>query len=140
LLAFASASPGASAEGLQVHPEHSSDGVYQLSWDSSGEVVIEESRDGSFEAPNVVYRGPDRAATLTGRPDGRYFYRLRSLASHRADTESARVIVQHHPLSRALAFFAVGLLVFTATVVLVLRGAESEGTGARAGLEAVRRG
>lgn len=123
---------------LIARPPVSADGVYQLSWNLEGaidrELLLEESREPSFLETRVVYRGPDRATTLTGRSDGAYFYRLQpsTPSSMPSDGESvplaatmAHVVVAHHPLPRALGFFVVGFIVFAATVGLVLRGPES---------------
>jgi hypothetical protein len=38
-------------------------------------------------------------------------------------SEPVTVTVAHHPLSRAVAFFTVGALVFLATLGLIVRGA-----------------
>lgn len=130
----------AGAIALDVKPSRSTDGVYQLSWQAKGKVVLEEARDPGFTDPRVVYRGRDQATTLTGRRDGVYYYRLAPVppaTSGRAtsqgqglaaDGEGASIPVQvrvaHHSLVRALGVFAVGLAVFAATVRLVLAGPE----------------
>lgn len=110
------------AAGFEASPSTSSDGVYQLSWASDGTVVVEESRDEAFRDARVLYRGTDLATTVTGRSDGVYFYRLRRVEGGDASAPVLRVVVAHHPLSRALAFFGLGAVVFGSTVVLVVRG------------------
>ncbi len=127
----------ASAVGLDVKPSRSTDGVYQLFWESKGEVLLEEARDPGFTDSRIVYRGRDQATTLTGRRDGVYYYRLSSASTasvggrsedgrpaRRTDRSSVplQVRVEHHSLLRALSVFAVGLAVFAATVRLVLAG------------------
>jgi hypothetical protein len=114
------------AEAFEVSPGLSPDGVYQLKWPPRGPVVLEESRDRAFDDAVVVYRGRDHATTLTGRPDGTYFYRLRPDGSATGASLETSVTVSHHSLPRALGFFAVGLGVFVATVALVVRGADPD--------------
>jgi hypothetical protein len=133
---------GARADlGLRADPSRALDGVYQLSWSRDGGVRIEESRRPDFAGSRIVYEGRDQAATLSGRADGVYYYRALPLDSGDSATapgdtarrargagaegESVpivRVDVRHHPLGRAMAFFAVGLVVFASTVGLVIRG------------------
>ena len=129
----------ASAVGLDAKPSRSTDGVYQLSWESKGEVLLEEARDPGFTDSRIVYRGRDQATTLTGRRDGVYYYRLsfasaasiggsseKGLSARRTERSPVplQVRVEHHSLLRALSVFAVGLAVFAATVRLVLAGPE----------------
>ena len=130
--------PAAGAAGLEAKPSRSTDGVYQLSWESKGKVLLEEARDPGFTDSRIVYRGRDQATTLTGRRDGVYYYRLspdsstppgRATAGGRdrdVDVDRSavplQVRVEHHSLLRALSVFAVGLGVFGATVWLVLAG------------------
>lgn len=130
-----------SAAGLTASTQRSTDGVYQLSWSDPGDVLLEESSSPSFADPRVVYRGGDQATTLTGRPDGVYYYRLRTPdGAHALEAEVAgpaepwlSVTVDHHDLSRALAFFGVGLVVFVATAGLVFQGARREQASPRDG-------
>ena len=114
---------------FSASPERSSDGVFQLEWTHPGRVRIEQALRSDFGDAVVVYEGADRATTVTGRVDGLYHYRLIALDPLDASVEagarratSLQVEVSHHPLSRALAFFALGLLVFASTVVLVVQG------------------
>lgn len=127
-------SPASSDTGgtLSAAPIRSTDGVYQLGWTHAGRVRIEESARPDFGDAVIIYEGADRATTLSGRTDGFYYYRLVPLdgsAASAADgalrVEPIRVEVVHHPLSRALAFFVLGLVVFTSTVLLVVMGDRS---------------
>jgi hypothetical protein len=115
---------GAAEIALEVEPLLSHDGVYALSWTAPGEVVLEEARDPSFAEVRVVYRGADKGTVLTGRSDGVYHYRVRPVAGAGGPGASVTVEVEHHPIGRALGFFAVGLFVFVSTIVLVARGPE----------------
>jgi hypothetical protein len=108
-------------------------GYYQLQWTGSddGDYELQESRRADFAAPVTLYRGRDRATMLTGRPDGEYHYRLRMLHEDGPGpwSEGLRVEVRHHPLSRALLFFAMGALVFIATLAAILVGNRRQGDG-----------
>lgn len=101
-------------------------GFYQLRWSGGddGEYELQESRRADFSTSVTLYQGGDRATTLTGRPDGDYHYRLRSLGRNGPGpwSDPVRVEVRHHPLSRALLFFAMGALVFLATLGAILVG------------------
>lgn len=125
LAAWLSAAPAGAAEvALDVTPLLSHDGVYALSWTAPGEVVLEESRDPSFAEVREVYRGADKGTVLTGRSDGVYHYRVRPIGASGGRDARVTVEVAHHPVGRALGFFAVGLFVFVSTIVLVARGPE----------------
>lgn len=100
-------------------------GYFQLRWNAEREVVVEEDTRGDFASPRVVYRGADNARVLSGKPDGEWYYRARSADSNGAYGEVVRVTVQHHPLRRALAFFAIGAVVFLATLAAIVQGARS---------------
>jgi len=120
LLVAAPFSAAAQAE-LSVSPASSSDGVYQVRWTGDGAVVLEESRRADFADAREVYRGTDHSTVLTGRSDGAYHYRLLALDGSGPIAPDVAVEVAHHPLPRAFAFFALGLVVFVCTTVLVLR-------------------
>jgi hypothetical protein len=125
--------PHALADGLEVSPVVSRDGVYKLEWPAGAEGVIEESATPGFDQPRVLYAGADHAVTVSGRPDGTWYYRLRSEGAASDETPFVRVSVEHHSLARALGFFFVGLVVFLATVGLVARGTGEARAPARSG-------
>lgn len=122
--------PDGSGWTLTAQPTTSSDGVYQLAWNAgaggadTGAMRVEEARDADFSEPRLLYRGEDHATIVTGRADGDYHYRLRADAAGSGVVARVTVSVRHHPLARALSFFAAGLFVFLATVWLVVRGPE----------------
>lgn len=124
VLAVLALAPGAGAEGLEVQPEHSTDGVYRLRWHAEGEAVLEESRDPGFADVRTLYRGTDNAAVLTGRSDGTYHYRV--LGADGREIGTATVTVEHHSVGRALGFFSVGAIVFGATATLIVVGGRKE--------------
>lgn len=108
---------------LAADSEVSTAGFFQLTWESNGPVELQESQDPDFARAEVVYTGADTARVISGKPDGSWYYRARAAAVDGAGwSEPVKVTVRHHPLARALAFFAVGATVFTATLVLILRG------------------
>lgn len=110
---------------LNVSPLTSSDGVFRLHWEGPGEKAsLQQSTRGDFTHLLTVYAGEDRAALISGKPDGVYRYRL--LDASGQVVARATATVKHHSLSRAWMFFAVGLLVFLATAVLVVRGARAD--------------
>jgi hypothetical protein len=123
-------------DGLVIAPPMSRDGVYELSWTATGDVLLEESRESSFEDARVVYRGADHGTVLTGRRDGVYYYRLRADGGSPGTVLTGFAQVEHHSVERAFVFFAIGLFVFVSTIVLVARGPE-EGTPSAGGREEV---
>ncbi len=130
------ASPGVSlaAPSLETDTPLATAGYYQLQWDGTGATdhELQESPRADFSDPVTLYRGSDRATMLTGRPDGEYHYRLRALHEDGPGpwSNTLRVEVRHHPLSRALLFFAMGALVFLATLAAILAGNRRRGDGA----------
>ena len=108
-------------------------GYYQLKWESDNAAVelpagfpveLEESTDVTFGDAKLLYAGSDPATVISGRSDGTWFYRARLRDGEVASpwSDSVTVTVAHHPLSRALSFFALGIVVFLATVWLIVRG------------------
>jgi len=102
-------------------------GYYRLDWSAepATDFILEESQQSSFEPARVLYEGPDTARIISGRKDGDYYYRVRDVNNQ--DEQSAwsdvvHVKVQHHPLSRAFVFFAIGAIVFIATLSAIIIG------------------
>jgi hypothetical protein len=116
--------PPLSAIELSVSPDTSTTGTFDLHWqgEANARYEVEEIRPG--QPARILYRGPDTARVMTGQPNGQYAYRVRDIqpANTGGWSETQSVLVQHHPLSRALAFFGMGLLVFLATLAVILRG------------------
>ena len=108
-------------------------GYFRLSWSVSepGKLPrfeLQESANPDFMDPRTIYNGPDAATTFSGRADGDYYFRVRSLESGQSSAWSSviQVQVRHHPLTRAWLFFGLGAIVFLATLALILRGAPKE--------------
>lgn len=127
LVCFCVPSLSAAVE-LQADTEVATAGYYQLKWqngDSNVRFEVQEGGNRAFEQARQLYQGQDRATVVTGRSDGTYYYRARVVdangsTGHWSDT--IKVQVDHHPLSRALGFFTVGAIVFLASLVAILLG------------------
>lgn len=118
---------------LTADTEVATAGFFRLSWsipeaDPDTGFELQEAQSAAFDHPTVVYAGPDRATTFSGRENGDYYFRVRDIRADRASAWSAvtRIQVQHHPLARAWLFFALGAVVFLATLALILRGPTEE--------------
>lgn len=109
---------------LSASPLASTDGVSVLSWQTTppGQAVeLQRSQNANFTDAETLYRGSDGASVITGLPDGSWSFRLR-LVGQPSWSDPVTVEVQHHPLSRALGFFILGAVVFSATLGLILLG------------------
>ncbi len=115
---LASAVPAAALE-LEVSPEHSTSGTFNLSWQGAQGERYRLLQLDSEAPPRLIYQGTDTARVMTGLPSGDYSYRVEGESGN---SEPRSVTVAHHSLTRAFGFFAVGLLVFVATAILVVRG------------------
>jgi hypothetical protein len=107
-------------------------GYYRLEWDWEGSPAsapasfeVQESTQADFRDAQPLYQGPDLATVISGRRDGSRYYRVRAAGNDDAQSPWSNVVevtTAHHPLPRALAFFAAGAMVFSLTLVLILRG------------------
>lgn len=128
LLGVSAAAGAAEAPRLQASVDEATAGFYRLSWtspDDTPEFELQESPAAGFEHATTMYRGLDQASVLTGREDGRYYYRVRARLANGTVTpwsDPVRVTVKHHSLGRALRFFATGAVVFLATLGLIVGG------------------
>jgi hypothetical protein len=92
--------------------------------------LVEASSEAAVPDGQVLYEGPQLASTVTGRPQGEYWYGVAELAPDAAGGEAAvtrwseacHVRVEPYPLEIAGLFFAFGLAVSAATIALVVRG------------------
>ena len=111
----------------ELDPALSHDGVARLTWDvpDTASITLQQAPGIAFDQPTILYRGRDSGTTLTGLADGEYFYRIGIHSDQSGDAQwsaPVRLEVSHHPLSRAWTFFAVGVVVFVATLGLVFLG------------------
>jgi len=124
---FFTASIGSAVE-LESDTDVATAGYYQLKWQATDTDVrfqIEEADNPAFDDAHELYLGRDRATVVTGRSDGTYYYRARIVAvdgSPGSWSDTVKVEIDHHPLSRALGFFSVGAIVFIAILVAILIG------------------
>ena len=118
----------ASALDLQSDTDTATAGYFRLVWQSSAPAPIyqlEESTDPAFSDPDILYRGPDTARTISGRSNGTYYYRARTVTGSNLTgnwSRPVKVTVAHHSLMKAGGFFAVGALVFLSTLGLIING------------------
>lgn len=108
------------AASLETSQELSNEGYYQLSWEADEPVRLVEAPTESFSVPTVLYSGGDSGHVVSGKPDGTWHYRLESLDGSSLLAGPLEVTVSHHSLARAIGFFAVGGVVFAATLALIL--------------------
>lgn len=119
----------AAAPRLAVDSGVATAGYYRLSWETdSVHAELQQAGGAGFGDAATLYRGPDRATVISGRPDGIWYYRVRAIEAGQPGpwSEPLSVTVRHHSLGRAIAFFALGLLVFLGILLLVTRGAWQE--------------
>jgi len=127
------AGSGSPLLALSSDSDTASAGYYRLEWKwatapagPGGDFELQESTQTDFSDAAALYRGPDLATVISGRRDGRRYYRVRSQHSPAAWSNTVAVTTAHHPLSRALAFFAAGAVVFALTLAMILRGSKQQ--------------
>jgi hypothetical protein len=109
---------------LEASPSPASAGNFQLKWSAQDRpVLVQEASSADFADPGILYEGTDAASVVSGLPDGDYYFRIR-FADVAGPTWSPplKVVVAHHSLGKALGVFAVGAVVFTATIALIFTG------------------
>jgi hypothetical protein len=109
---------------LSITPATSTTGTFDLRWQGAADAGYELEERRPNQPARIIYRGRDTARVVTGLPNGQYAYRIRDIQQKVADgwSETHTVLVQHHSLTRALTFFTIGLLVFLATLAVIIRG------------------
>lgn len=117
---------GAEPVEIRADTQVASAGFYQLSWDTGPTaVVLQEATSPDFASPRIVYRGADDARVMSGKSNGDWYYRARTAGSESEFGNVVKVTVEHHPLTRAFGFFALGAIVFLATLGVIIKGARS---------------
>lgn len=126
LLSCAFSAPAAAQLQLQSDTALSTAGYFRLSWQQEQRTgyQLQQARNSDFSDAHDIYRGEDSATVISGLADGHYFYRVRNPSAN-GWSETVEVEVKHHPLSRAFGFFALGAVMFVATLVVLLKGARS---------------
>lgn len=116
---------------LVVSPSTSTDGVAKLSWHAPSDtaVSLQQSTDNGFSDARTIYHGPDTATTVTGLTDGRYYYRAALTSENETPpgwSEPVVLTVAHHSLTKAFTFFTLGVIVFLATLIMVMTGSKGK--------------
>ena len=100
-------------------------GYYQLSWEmknaSPGTVYILEQTAEDAEKAEQIYRGSDTATMISGKPDGRYHYVVRT-DDGSSSSNPLTVTVAHHSLATAFNFFIIGVVVFIFILFAIILG------------------
>ena len=112
---------------LSSDTQQSSAGYFQLQWawpDAPQDVqytLQERQRDAQFK---TIYQGGDQASVISGKPNGRYEYKVLASTHALADSMPSNTIqveVKHHSLRNALILFALGLFIFLSILFVILR-------------------
>jgi len=87
---------------------------------------LQRATDPKFETAKTLYKGPDLASFLSGMPDGKFYFRVRSLTEGEDQvsdwSETLVINVEHQSLQLAFNLFGIGAVVFLATVAVVVIG------------------
>lgn len=109
-------------------PRGSDTGAYRIAWKLGGEPGAETAAAPRFRLEEngvQLYEGPHQATSVSGRPRGEYAYRvavLRTGSEEPTWSDACTVGVTPPSMALALSLFGTGLVVFIATVVLVVLG------------------
>ena len=117
---------------LSSDTSFSTAGYFQLSWgnqetapDQTAQYELQQAMHSDFSDAHTRYRGSDAATVISGLDDSKYYYRVR-YENDSVWSNAVEVEVKHHPLSRAFGFFALGLVMFVATVIVLLKGVRGQ--------------
>lgn len=121
------AAPSYDIPHLSVDNAVASAGFFRLVWHiANQQVELQESADPAFQNANIIYAGLDQATFVSGKADGVWYYRARTItdSANGQWSEPMAVTVSHHSLARAFMFLSLGVLVFLATLVIIIRGSK----------------
>lgn len=110
---------------LSSDTETATAGYFRLHWQAlpgAETYILQESLAADFSQPRPVYQGPDTASVISGKTDNVYFYRVISAEPSTTTSNTVGVTVAHHSLNKAFTFFAIGAVVFIATLLLIVSG------------------
>ncbi len=102
-------------------PERDRAGFFSLNWSGGERYELEQASGPDHDNARIIYSGGDSSTTVSGLSDGRYRFRIREQGEE-GWSDEALVIVEHHPLSRAFLFFALGAGVFLVLILAIARG------------------
>jgi len=118
----------AQGQTIRADTEVTRTGFFQLRWTTADADVhvVQEDTLADFSTARTIYKGLYTARTLSGLPNGIYYYRVRS--KNGSWSAPLQVSVDHYPLSTALFFLGLGAIVFIATAIVTIRGHLRHGT------------
>lgn len=102
-------------------PERDSAGFFTLDWSGAARFELEQATGPDHADARIIYRGSDTSTTISGLSDNSYRFRIRAEGAE-AWSDAAVVVVEHHALSRAFLFFALGAAVFVVLLLAIARG------------------
>jgi hypothetical protein len=106
---------------IQCPPGTSNTGAYRISWKGPDGAVYRLEENGT-----LLYQGPHKASTVTGREAGIYDYRVGVLDETGREvagwSQPCQVEVSPPSLALSLTLFSLGLVVFLSTLILIVRG------------------
>ena len=113
------------ALGLELRNADARAGFASLGWSDvpDGEAVLEWNDGTGWQE---LYRGTDKASTVTGLDEGAYQFRL--TAPDGTVSEPLTFTVEHHALSLALQFFGAGAILFVLLIALLVRPTPDTGS------------
>ena len=96
-----------------------------LSWETSRTHPLQLQRSRSTHFSRVVEHtvSASGAITITGLGDGSYYFRLRD--SEGGYSNTVKVDVAHHSLTRAFSFFLLGLVLFALLSASIVIGSRT---------------
>ncbi len=103
-------------------------GYFRISWTNPKQETatqtyeLQQANTPEFINADVRYQGPDSAVVISGLSNQTYYYRVRNAGSGEW-SNTISVEVKHHSLSRAFGFFTLGIVMFIATVAVLISGA-----------------
>lgn len=107
------------ANDLEILDDGSTAGYITLGWlsVSGNNFELKEKLNDQWRS---VYKGDDRASTLSGLSNGSYIYEL--TADGKVSKGTIKITIQHHPLTRAWIFFATGAAMFLVLILILSLG------------------
>jgi len=116
--------PGGSSlaePAFESPPERDSAGFFSLDWSGADRFELEQATGPDHADARIIYRGSDTSTTISGLSDNTYRFRIRAEGAETWSDEAV-VVVEHHALSRAFLFFALGAGVFVVLLLAIARG------------------
>lgn len=106
---------------LEVDTPIAREGYFVLTWESGDRsaLMLQRSTSERFDDASAVPVVSSGSLTVTGLRDGEYRFRVGDDGNW---SEVQRVRVEHHSLSTALLWFAVGALLFAVLAAVILSG------------------